>query len=96
MKIHKCTVAFEFICCSLVLATSKQILGFAGRYSSVCLKGLFTCTFNSEIHMHMLADVRVCAHEFVNSCTLIKHSPTKYRYIYIQMGKAPIFFIEIL
>lgn len=38
----------------------------------------------------------VCAHVYVYSHTHIKHSPTKYKCIYIQMGKTPIASIEIV
>jgi len=93
-KIHKCTAAFEFICRSLVLAPSKQILVFAAKYASVCLKALFTCTFSYEICMYVGRCTCVCAHRYVYSHAHIKHWPTEYMCINIQMGKITIFSVE--
>lgn len=42
----------------------------------------------------MLADVCVYAHIYVYSHARIKHNPTKYKCIYTQMGKTPIFSVE--
>lgn len=44
----------------------------------------------------MLADVRVYAHIYVYSHARIKHNPAKYKCIYIQMGKTPVFSVEIV
>lgn len=46
--------------------------------------------------MHAGGCLCVCAHVYVYSHTHKKHSLTKYKCIYIQMGKTPISSIEIV